>query len=62
MVPSLGFGVLSVLGSLRLDELGASAVAIGAVWLVASAFETVVSPSPGRWRTGAARSGSRASG
>jgi MFS family permease len=48
IVPSLGFGVLSVLGSLRLDELGASAVAIGAVWLVASSFETVLSPIAGR--------------
>jgi MFS family permease len=48
IVPSLGFGVLSVLGSLRLDELGASAVAIGLVWLVASSFETVLSPIAGR--------------
>ena len=48
IVPSLGFGVLGVLGSLRLDELGASAVAIGAVWLVASSFETVLSPIAGR--------------
>ena len=48
VVPSLGFGVLGVLGSLRLDELGASAVAIGAVWLVASSFETVLSPIAGR--------------
>jgi MFS family permease len=48
VVPSLGFGVLSVLGSLRLDELGASAVAIGAVWLIASSFETVLSPIAGR--------------
>ena len=48
VVPSLGFGVLSVLGSLRLDELGASAVAIGAVWLVASLFEGVLAPVAGR--------------
>jgi MFS family permease len=48
VVPSLGFGVLAVLGSLRLDELGASAVAIGAVWVVASSFETVLAPLAGR--------------
>ena len=48
VVPSLGFGALAVLGALRLDELGASAVAIGAIFLVASAFETVISPLAGR--------------
>jgi MFS family permease len=48
IVPSLGFGVLSVLGSLRLDVLGASAVGIGAVFLCAGAFETVISPLAGR--------------
>jgi MFS family permease len=48
VVPSLGFGVIAVLGSLRLDDLGASAVAIGAVFLVAAAFETVISPLAGR--------------
>ncbi|MEA2142310.1 MAG: hypothetical protein QOI64_740 [Solirubrobacteraceae bacterium] len=48
VVPSLGFGVIGVLGALRLDSLGASAAAIGAVFLVAAAFETVVSPMAGR--------------
>jgi predicted MFS family arabinose efflux permease len=48
VVPSLGFGVIGVLGPLRLDELGASAVAIGAVFLVAAGFETVISPLAGR--------------
>ena len=48
VVPSLGFGAIAVLGALRLDELGATAVAIGAVFLVAAAFETVVSPLAGR--------------
>jgi MFS family permease len=47
-VPSVAFGAVGVLGSLRLDDLGASAVAIGAVWLVAAAGETVVSPLAGR--------------
>lgn len=48
VVPSLGFGAIAVLGALRLDELGATAVAIGAVFIVAAAFETVVSPLAGR--------------
>jgi MFS family permease len=48
VVPSLAFGVIGVLGALRLDELGASAVAIGAVFLVAAAFEAIVSPFAGR--------------
>ncbi|MEA2481373.1 MAG: hypothetical protein QOJ07_3295 [Thermoleophilaceae bacterium] len=48
VVPSLAFGVVGVLGSLRLDVLGASTVAIGAVWIVGAAFETVVSPYAGR--------------
>src|SRR3954449_98353 len=48
-VPGLLFGTLSVLGPLRLDELGASAVAIGATWLLAAAFESLVSPLAGRF-------------
>jgi MFS family permease len=48
-VPGLLFGTLSVLGPLRLDELGASAAAIGATWLLAAAFEAVVSPLAGRF-------------
>src|SRR3954467_8950089 len=45
-VPGLLFGTLSVLGPLRLDALGASAAAIGAVWLVAAAPEAIVRPPP----------------
>jgi MFS family permease len=48
-VPGLLFGTLSVLGPLRLDELGASAVAIGATWLLAAALEAIVSPLAGRY-------------
>src|SRR3954452_5730292 len=48
-VPGLLFGTLSVLGPLRLDELGASAAAIGATWLLAAAFESIVSPLAGRF-------------
>jgi MFS family permease len=48
-VPGLLFGTLSVLGPLRLDELGATTVAIGAIWLFAAAFEAIVSPLAGRF-------------
>ena len=48
-VPGLLFGTLSVLGPLRLDELGASAAAIGATWLIAAGLESVVSPLAGRF-------------
>ena len=53
-VPGLLFGTLSVLGPLRLDELGAGAAAIGAVWLIAAGLEAIVSPSPGISPTAAA--------
>jgi predicted MFS family arabinose efflux permease len=48
-VPGLLFGTLSVLGPLRLDELGASTAAIGAIWLMSAAFEAIVSPLAGRF-------------
>jgi MFS family permease len=48
-VPGLMFGTLSVLGPLRLGELGASAAAIGATWLVAAGLEAIVSPLAGRF-------------
>jgi len=48
-VPGLLFGTLSVLGPLRLDELGAATAAIGAIWLLAAAFEAIVSPLAGRF-------------
>jgi MFS family permease len=47
-IPGLLFGTLSVLGPLKLDKLGASAAAIGAVWLLAAALEAIVSPLAGR--------------
>jgi MFS family permease len=47
-VPGLLFGTLSVLGPLKLDQLGASAAAIGATWLLAAALEAIVSPVAGR--------------
>jgi MFS family permease len=47
-VPGLLFGTLSVLGPLRLDELGATTAAIGAIWLMSAALEAIVSPLAGR--------------
>jgi MFS family permease len=46
-LPSLVSGVLNVLAPLRLDQLGASGVAIGAVFLVAAAIEAVVTRALG---------------
>ena len=48
-VPGLLFGTLSVLGPLRMDELGAASIAIGATWLLAAGFEAIVSPLAGRF-------------
>ena len=47
-LPALVAGVIEVLAPLRLDDLGASGVAIGAVFLVAAAVEAVISPIAGR--------------
>jgi MFS family permease len=46
-LPALASGVLTVLAPLRLHELGASAAAIGATFLVAAALEATVSPAVG---------------
>jgi predicted MFS family arabinose efflux permease len=48
LLPALYFGTLSVLAPLRLAELGFGAVAIGAVWLVTAALETVWNVRIGR--------------
>ena len=45
---SLLFGVLSVLAPLHLSSAGWGAAAIGAVWLVGAALETVEAPLVGR--------------
>lgn len=47
-LPAIGFGVLSVLGPLRLDDLGFSAAAVGVTYLVAAGAEAVMSPFAGR--------------
>ena len=47
-LPALAAGVINVLVPLRLDELGATGLAIGAAYLVAAAFEATLSPIVGR--------------
>jgi predicted MFS family arabinose efflux permease len=47
-LPAVFAGVLEVLVPLRLDELGASGVVVGAVFLAAAAVEAVLSPIVGR--------------
>ena len=48
-LPALLFGVLSTLAPLHLSAAGWGAAAIGAIWLVGAAFETVLSPLTGRF-------------
>lgn len=47
-LPSLLFGILSTLGPLHLAAAGWGAAAIGAVWLIGAALETVQAPIVGR--------------
>ena len=47
-LPAIFAGVIEVLAPLRLDELGASGAAIGAVFLVTAGVEAVLSPVAGR--------------
>jgi predicted MFS family arabinose efflux permease len=47
-VPGLVFGTIAVLVPLRLDDLGVTAGAIGAAWLMAALLESGVSPIVGR--------------
>jgi MFS family permease len=48
LLPALFAGVLEVLAPLRLDDLGASGVAIGGVFLLAAGVEAAISPVAGR--------------
>lgn len=47
-LPALFSGTLSVLAPLRLDDLGATGVGIGVVFLIAAIFEATISPIVGR--------------
>ncbi|SRR6266511_1672931 len=49
LIPALLFGVLNVLGPLRLAVLGLSTAAIGATWLTAATFEALLAPAVGRY-------------
>jgi MFS family permease len=48
-LPAVAFGTIAVLGPLRLDNMGAGGVAVGATFLVAAAIESVMSPFVGRF-------------
>ena len=48
-LPAAAFGVLDVLAPLRLDALGASALALGATFFAAAGVEAVVTPLVGRY-------------
>ena len=47
-LPGLAFGVINVLGPLRLDELGVGVATIAAIYLVAAGAEAAMSPFAGR--------------
>jgi predicted MFS family arabinose efflux permease len=47
-LPGLLYAAIGVLGPLRLDELGATSLAIGATFVLASALEAATSPVVGR--------------
>jgi MFS family permease len=47
-LPAVASGLLGVLGSLRLHELGATATAIGGTFLVSAGVEALLSPAVGR--------------
>jgi MFS family permease len=48
-LPAVAFGVLDVLAPLRLDALGASAVALGLTFFLAAGAEAIVTPAVGRY-------------
>ncbi|MCW3007702.1 MAG: transporter [Solirubrobacterales bacterium] len=47
-LPAIAFGAVSVIGALRLDELGAGGAAVGATFLIAAGVEAAISPAIGR--------------
>jgi MFS family permease len=48
-LPAVAFGVLDVLAPLRLDELGAGALALGVTFFAAAGVEAVINPLIGRY-------------
>ncbi len=47
-VPAIASGLISVLGPLRLHQLGAGAAVIGGTWVAATALEALISPLVGK--------------
>ncbi len=47
-LPAIASGMLNVLGPLRLHELGATTLGIGATYVIATAVEATISPAVGR--------------
>jgi len=48
-LPAAAFAAIAVVGALRLDDLGASGVVVGATFLAGAVIEASISPSIGRW-------------
>jgi predicted MFS family arabinose efflux permease len=48
-LPAAAFAAMAVVGALRLDDLGASGVVVGATFLAGAVIEAAISPSIGRW-------------
>jgi MFS family permease len=46
-LPSIAFGLINVLASLRLSVLGVGAAGIGAIWLISAGVEATASPTIG---------------
>jgi predicted MFS family arabinose efflux permease len=49
VLPAAAFAAMAVVGALRLDDLGASGLVVGATFLTGAAVEAAISPSIGRW-------------
>jgi predicted MFS family arabinose efflux permease len=54
-LPAAAFAAMAVVGALRLDDLGAGGVVVGATFLVGAVIEASLSPSIGRWSDRAGR-------
>jgi MFS family permease len=48
-LPAAAFAAMAVVGALRLDDLGASSVVVGATFLAGAVIEAAISPTIGRW-------------
>jgi len=48
-LPAAAFAAVAVVGALRLDDLGASGLVVGATFLTGAVIEAAISPLIGRW-------------